>query len=955
MLPQIVDFRVLKHDDFLSDHAAILTTFTCNMPPNSSATNARKALAEKVKKKRQLLQEIVDRIGKNEVNDPRLLPPSVLDHALEDLVKDAPTTKAAHAMGPRSGHIEALEKKLAEHVAAAKAGDSAHKAALAVLMLDGSDTNAALLQEVRKGNKLCDRRVTRARTALQHARSWQKVRDNPESLIGMWKSNAADAAATQNTTTPIEDHLLHQGILGKAWDRPNHTEGVRAQAAKDENEADTTTANSDAHPLHRRLSLEEVKAALKDVKGRQTASGEDKVSWATIAQLDPASLQQLFQLCIDTCDTPHEWQLATICPIGKPTTIAGDPTTYRGISLESCLLKLLMTIITARVAKWADDSKILPDCQQGFRKHYRTENAPFILHTVLQKARFQEKDIHVAFVDLEKAFDTVCRDLLWTKMRGWGASGAIFDLIRKIYANMHAVVRADGVTSDAIRNDLGVLQGDPLSGLLWTLYIADILLAGTGNSPRISGILTNLLLMADDIALLAYSREELEGLLTELDQYCNDNLLTISIKKTVTLSIIFSGAAGDPDACTEIITNGQAIAQERFAKYIGICFETADPLSYNKQLLKQINTGAFFARQLMTLQTISCYELDVLEMRDFYCTHIGTRVLFGSAITFACDAELMETLERSFLRRLLELPDSSCTQGLYMDLGMYPIQMLRVESAIQFFIYASSISAPVLVRAALRDNMNLPRRATQRNPSWWASLLGEAKGYNVQLPHSVPINGLRQCASPVATLDEERKALLCVKRDIKQNMERMERKRLFNGLANTARFVNFIQKEATWGFKNYLTVLPHAIRVLYTRLRFSNHHLAIEKGRQVYPQIQPQGRRVCRLCNTLAIEDPVHMLGNCLGSPAIVAARYTFMDDLLQLPISNGREALGRLHWDDPMLWRYLWHSQDIKIIKLFGPYQALCFRTFYAVQWRQLGITEWNRLVMRQDGQDLS
>lgn len=308
------------------------------------------------------------------------------------------------------------------------------------------------------------------------------------------------------------------------------------------------------------------------------------------------------------------------------------------------------------------------------------------------------------------------------KMRKLGAAGPLFDLIRAIYSSLHSSVRTSEGLSEVFKNEIGVLQGDPLSGLLWIIYISDVDLRVTGKNPRISTKLIRMLMMADDFALVAHTQEELALLLKELNQYCKDTLLERSTAKTLTMQITFSKsrtntAAADPLAW-EIELNGSEIMEEKFAQYIGLCFESCSPLTYEKHVSKLAAKGNFFGQQLLELQRICDHQLDMAEMVDFYRSHVRSKTLFGSAITFASNSSKLDMTERTFLRRLLELPDTACVHGLYIEVGMMLIQMERVRAAISFAMYASSASAPKLIRAALRDNMNLPSAQNTRTPSW---------------------------------------------------------------------------------------------------------------------------------------------------------------------------------------------------------------------------------------------
>ena len=56
--------------------------------------------------------------------------------------------------------------------------------------------------------------------------------------------------------------------------------------------------------------------------------------------------------------------------------------------------------------------------------------------------------------------------------------------------------------------------------------------------------------------------------------------------------------------------------------------------------------------------------------------------------------------------------------------------------------------------------------------------------------------------------------------------------------------------------------LPYHLRKIISRIRCSNHPLAIEKGRQTNPKT-PRENRLCQLCNEEVIEDEEHFLLNC--------------------------------------------------------------------------------------------
>ena len=62
----------------------------------------------------------------------------------------------------------------------------------------------------------------------------------------------------------------------------------------------------------------------------------------------------------------------------------------------------------------------LDDMQFGFRPGRGTTDAIFIVRQIQEKFLAQKKDLWIAFVDLEKAFDIVPRDVLWWALRQSG-------------------------------------------------------------------------------------------------------------------------------------------------------------------------------------------------------------------------------------------------------------------------------------------------------------------------------------------------------------------------------------------------------------------------------------------------------------------------------------------------------------------------------------------------------
>ena len=86
---------------------------------------------------------------------------------------------------------------------------------------------------------------------------------------------------------------------------------------------------------------------------------------------------------------------------------------YRGISLLSHAGKVLLKIVANRLSDYCETHGILPDEQCGFRPERFTVDMLFVVRRLQDLARRRRIPLYMYFVDLQKAYDSVDRELLW--------------------------------------------------------------------------------------------------------------------------------------------------------------------------------------------------------------------------------------------------------------------------------------------------------------------------------------------------------------------------------------------------------------------------------------------------------------------------------------------------------------------------------------------------------------
>ena len=160
-----------------------------------------------------------------------------------------------------------------------------------------------------------------------------------------------------------------------------------------------------------------------------------------------------------------------INPIPKESGKAIDPLKYRGISLQSCVYKILSNILNVRITHYFEKQDLLAEEQNGFRSGRSCEQHIFALTNIVRNQINCKESIYATFIDFRKAFDFTDRNLLYYKLMQTNVNGPILCLIRQMYCDIENFVRLNGVLSEPFCSKQGLKQGDNLSPSLFNFYI----------------------------------------------------------------------------------------------------------------------------------------------------------------------------------------------------------------------------------------------------------------------------------------------------------------------------------------------------------------------------------------------------------------------------------------------------------------------------------------------------
>jgi hypothetical protein len=125
--------------------------------------------------------------------------------------------------------------------------------------------------------------------------------------------------------------------------------------------------------------------------------------------------------------------------------------------------------------------------------------AIFLIRQLMERCMDQKKDMYMIFIDLEKAYDKVPRNVMWWILKTHKVSSKYITLIKDMYDNVVTSVRiSDGDTNDFLIN-IGLHQGSALISYLFALVMDEV-------TRDIQCRIPWCILFTDDVVLVDESR-----------------------------------------------------------------------------------------------------------------------------------------------------------------------------------------------------------------------------------------------------------------------------------------------------------------------------------------------------------------------------------------------------------------------------------------------------------------
>ena len=282
-------------------------------------------------------------------------------------------------------------------------------------------------------------------------------------------------------------------------------------------------SDADKNSCETIINLDEIGIALKELKNGKSPGSDGfttefyKFFWAQIKQCVLDSLIYAYEngkLSIDQ-------RRGIINLIPKKDKDLRIIKNWRPISLLNTDYKIITKLLANRIKKVLP-TVIHPDQVAYLKKRFIGQNIRTIMDTLGYTKLMDKKGI-IAFLDFEKAFDTIKWDVIYKALNLFNIGPAFIKWVHTIYNESEACVTNNGYSSPFFKLSRGVRQGCPLSAYLF-IVVVELLAHKIRTSNDIKGITIGnteikLVQMADDTTVFIEDINSLEHILELLQKF----------------------------------------------------------------------------------------------------------------------------------------------------------------------------------------------------------------------------------------------------------------------------------------------------------------------------------------------------------------------------------------------------------------------------------------------------
>ena len=186
------------------------------------------------------------------------------------------------------------------------------------------------------------------------------------------------------------------------------------------------------------ITTKEVKDALLKMK-RGKATGTSGVAAEMLlasGDLGIERLTKLFNKILADNKIPEDWNTSVIVNCFKNKGAAVERGNYRGLKLLEHAMKVFERVLEQKIREKVE----INDMQFGFMPGKGCIDAIFIARQLQERFLEKKRNLYFAFVDLEKAFDRVPREVVRWAMRKLGVDEWLIRIVMAMYVGSKSAI-----------------------------------------------------------------------------------------------------------------------------------------------------------------------------------------------------------------------------------------------------------------------------------------------------------------------------------------------------------------------------------------------------------------------------------------------------------------------------------------------------------------------------------
>ena len=445
----------------------------------------------------------------------------------------------------------------------------------------------------------------------------------------------------------------------------------------------------DLHEIDSVIDKHEVEEVLKHLKYGK-AAGIDDVPYEMFkngGETVVGMLLKLYNKVWSEEKVPCNWNESRVVLLHKGGHKSKkELKNYRPIALMDTIGKIFCMVLNERLRVCVERNRILSDEQNGFRRNRRGEDNIFIVRELIERCKQRNERGYFAFLDIEKAYDRVNREILCKVLSKCGMSGKIVRIIRSMYVNTRAKYMLGDIESEWVQSKRGVRQGCILSPVLFALYTEELALRvkSLGVGMKVGMERLSILMYADDIIIMSESSDELQELLDIVNEYSRDFCVNFGADKSQVMVI-----NGEQERNNEWKLGSVNIKRTSEYKYLGVTLSENDADKAKGEMLFRANQ--WYGR----LASVARYRSNkYVTVKELWKAISVPSITYGMNVLnwSECELQKLEVIQNKVGRVALGANRYTCVEAIRGDMGwstfsersmkgniMYKVRIERME------------------------------------------------------------------------------------------------------------------------------------------------------------------------------------------------------------------------------------------------------------------------------------